>query len=168
MRVVVAVTAFVGAWVLLVAGIEPGPTWFYVFAWYPLLLLMDTAAMRLDGKPSWLFSPRALSLFAWSAVIWLLYEAVNFRIQNWYYVYLPANPVERWLGITASFATVLPALFLAARMLKGIGFGERWHGKFAIRTEERSWAVVALGITLLARETRGPSRTSRLRHRILG
>ena len=150
MRVVVAVTAFVGAWVLLVAGIEPGPTWFYVFAWYPLLLLMDTAGMRLDGKPSWLFSPRALSLFAWSAVIWLLYEAVNFRIQNLYYVYLPANPVERWLGITASFATVLPALFLAARMLEGIGFVERWQGKFAIRTGERSWPVVTLGITLLA------------------
>lgn len=150
MRIAVGVTAFVGAWVLLAAGIEPGPTWFYVFAWYPLLLLMDTVAMRLDGKPSWLFSARAPSLLAWSIVIWLLYEAVNFRIQNWYYVYLPANSVERWVGIGVSFATVLPALFLVARILESTPFGQRWHGRFAMKIGKRLWPIVGVGFAMLA------------------
>src|SRR5207249_2286124 len=46
-----AAAAFVAAIVLLVAGVDPVPTWFYVFAWYPTLVLLDEAAHRLDGRP---------------------------------------------------------------------------------------------------------------------
>src|SRR2546426_10899857 len=53
----------------------------------------------------------------WSAVIWFLFEAINFRLQDWYYVFLPASRLERWLGITISLATVVPAVLLGERVL---------------------------------------------------
>src|SRR3989454_8730192 len=57
----------------------------------------------------------------WSAVIWFLFEAINVRLQDWYYVFLPANPVERWAGITLSLATVVPAVLLPERVLDRLG-----------------------------------------------
>jgi hypothetical protein len=60
----------------------------------------------------------------WSAVIWFLFEAINFRLQDWYYVFLPASRLERWIGITVSLATVVPAVLLPERLLDRLGV---WH-----------------------------------------
>jgi hypothetical protein len=118
------------AWGLLVAGIEPVPTWFYVFAWYPTLVLLDDRACRRDGGASLFARPGRLAIMAtWSIFIWLVFEAVNFRLQNWYYVFLPDRGWERWLGISVSFATVVPAVVTAERWLKAHGIGRSWRGK---------------------------------------
>lgn len=113
------------AWLLLLMGIEPVPTWFYVFVWYPTIALLDAVASRLSGEPSVLWRKSALSLFMWSPVIWLLFEAANFRLMNWYYVFLPHSQPERWTGIILSFATVVPALLLAERGLRAAGVFSR-------------------------------------------
>ncbi len=122
MLIVLPAIALVAAWVLLYFRVEPVSTWFYVFAWYPTLLLLERivrhggAGARPFQRPGQL-----VSLFGWSAIVWLLYEAANFRLDNWYYVFLPHAKVERWAGVLLSFATVLPALFLAERVLEGVG-----------------------------------------------
>jgi predicted flap endonuclease-1-like 5' DNA nuclease len=118
------------AWGLLLAGIEPVPTWFYVFAWYPTLVLLDDRARRRDGGVALFARPRLLTaMAAWSVCIWLVFEAANFRLQNWYYVFLPDRGWERWLGITVSFATVVPAVVTAERWLRAHGIGRSWHGR---------------------------------------
>ena len=53
-----------------------------------------------------------------------MFEAINFRLRNWYYVFLPANLIERWAGITVSLATVVPAVLLPERLLDRLGV---WH-----------------------------------------
>jgi hypothetical protein len=124
----VAAALLAGSWVLLLLGVEPVPTWFYVFAWYPTLFLVDGIASRLRREGPLLANRRlALSLFAWSAPIWLFFEAVNLRLSNWYYVYLPRAPVERWAGILLSFATVVPAVVLAQRLVAAIGVAGTWR-----------------------------------------
>ena len=116
-------------WWLLLAGVDPVPTWFYVFAWYPTLVLLDAHTSKRFGQPPLLARPRVIvPMLAWSAVIWLLFEAAHFRLNNWYYVFLPANPVERWAGILLSFATVVPALLLGARL-----FDSAWSGPHSKR-----------------------------------
>jgi len=105
--------------------IPPFPTWFYVFAWYPTLVILDQTVMLLGGA-SLLARPRQLAaMLWWSAAIWLLFEAGNFRLQDWYYVYLPAGRIERWVGITVSLATVVPAVLLPERLLDQLGV---WRG----------------------------------------
>ena len=111
----------IAAAVLLAYEIPPFPTWFYVFAWYPTLVILDQTIVLLGGESlSVRFRELALMLW-WSVVIWLLFEAINFRLQDWYYVFLPAGRLERWIGITVSLATVVPAVLLPERLLDRLG-----------------------------------------------
>lgn len=125
MRIATATVVLIAAVVLRYYEIPPFPVWFYVFAWYPTLVILDQTVV-LTGGESLLARPRALAaMLGWSAVIWLFFEALNFRLQDWYYVSLPAGRAERWLGITASLATVVPAVLLPERLLDRLGV---WHG----------------------------------------
>lgn len=103
------------------AGTEPFATWYYPLAWYPTLLMLDAvAALRGGGRLFFVARPNAIpSMLAWSVPFWLFFELLNFRLENWYYVFVPDEPVARWAGIGLSFATVLPAIFLAERALGG-------------------------------------------------
>jgi hypothetical protein len=108
--------------VLMLRRVEPFVNYFYISAWYPTLLVLDAAVAARSGRYYLLARPRfALSLLAWSAVLWFFFELVNFRVANWYYVFLPPDRAIRWLGTTVSFATVLPAIFLAERWLAARG-----------------------------------------------
>ncbi len=136
------------AFVLAAAQVGRVPTWFYVCAWYPTLALLDALS---GSRPSLFADPRrALSLFGWSAIIWLGYEAANFRLEDWYYVFLPADRLERWTGILVSFATVVPALVLAARVLERRSVGASWRGR-AIHVDARGlrWCTL-IGVGFLA------------------
>ncbi len=103
------------------AGTEPFATWYYPFAWFPTLLMLDAVAtLRGGGRLLFVARPGAiLSMLAWSVPFWLFFELLNFRLENWYYVFVPDDRVARWAGIGLSFATVLPAIFLAERALGG-------------------------------------------------
>lgn len=107
-------------------GVEPVATWLYLACWYPTLLLMAALIARREGRDPLTNRPlHALSLFAWSAVFWFFFELVNWRLSNWYYVFVPPRRLERWIGISLAFATVLPAIFLAARTLETWGVVRR-------------------------------------------
>src|SRR2546425_6059300 len=142
---VAAVAALAAALLLLRLDVPPVPTWFYVFAWYPTLVILDALVVRLGGT-SLLARPRELGgMLWWSAVIWFLFEALNFRLQDWYYVFLPDHRVERWLGITLSLATVVPAVLLPARLLAYLGVGRRLSAR-PVRVESGGPRVsLALG-----------------------
>ncbi len=113
-----AVLLLAASAVLMLRRVEPFVTYYYLFAWYPTLLALDAAQAARTGRYYLATRPRfALSLLGWSAVLWFLFELVNFRVANWYYVFLPPARPVRWAGTTLAFATVLPAIFLAERWL---------------------------------------------------
>jgi hypothetical protein len=150
MRLAIPLALIAAAWTGLRLGIDPVPTWFYVFVWYPTLVLLDDLAHRIDGRARLLSrGTRIVSLFAWSAVIWLVFEAANFRLANWYYVFLPKHPVERWAGILLSFATVVPAIVLMTRLLDAIGGARRLRTSPLALPERQTWVPVALGGVIL-------------------
>jgi hypothetical protein len=121
---------------LLLRGIEPFATWYYNFAWYPVLLAGDGLVALTGGagrgkRGEFLLLGRKnflITVLAWSAVVWLFYELFNFRLQNWYYVFLPDDRLNRWSGTIIAFATVLPAVFVAEGILNGlrVASGVRW------------------------------------------
>jgi len=120
-RLITAAVVLIAAVLLLAHRIPPVTTWFYVLAWYPTLVILDEVVQVLGGE-SLTASPRDLALMLWtSVVIWLLFEAINLRLQNWYYVFLPPGRLERWAGITISIATVVPAVLLPERVLDRLG-----------------------------------------------
>src|SRR5438046_5613729 len=112
LRLATAAVVLIAALLLRGYEIPPVPTWFYVLAWYPTLVILDEVVVVLGGE-SLLARPRELAgMLWWSAAIWLLFEAINFRLRDWYYVFLPAGRLERWLGLLVSLATVVLAVLL--------------------------------------------------------
>src|SRR2546425_476272 len=146
-----AAAALAGAVVLRRLGVEPVPTVFYLLAWYPTLLLLD-AVVAAKGGPSLWDQPRdTAAMLWWSVVIWCGFEALNFRLRDWYYVFVPASPWQRWLGISVSFATVVPAILLPERLLDRLGVARRLVTR-PVRLAPRDLRLaVVLGAALLGR-----------------
>jgi hypothetical protein len=153
-RLAAAAVVLIAAVVLLHYDIPPIPTWFYVLAWYPTLVVFDQIVALLGGE-SLLARPRELvAMLWWSAVIWFLFEAINFRLQNWYYVFLPPHRLARWAGITVSLATVVPAVLLPERVLDRLGVWRDLRARPVPLTPARLraawWAGWAMLVLVLA------------------
>jgi hypothetical protein len=84
-----------------------------------------------------------MALVFWSAVLWFLFEAFNFRLANWYYVFVPDSLVVRFVGSWLSFGTVLPALFLIEKLLEDLGlFKSAW--RISLRLTQKTLNLMAL------------------------
>ncbi len=138
-------------------GFEPFATWFYVFAWYGTLLVVDAAIALTGGPPGagmrrFLFLGRGeftLTLLGWSAVLWFFFELLNFRLRNWYYVFVPDEPFARMAGVTLSFATVLPAVLGVSTLLANLGLGRRARCPRLQLTPRRLKAIQGAAVLLL-------------------
>ena len=107
----VGLVIFIVSVILLSRQLAFMKTWFYCFAWWSFILVMDSLNFRIRK-----FSPLSESTktFLYSAFIsvfvWLIFELFNLRLKNWHYHDLPAFFMERWLGYFIAFASVIPAL----------------------------------------------------------
>ncbi|MFN0009104.1 MAG: DUF4332 domain-containing protein [Planctomycetota bacterium] len=97
--------------VALWLAIEPLATWSYDLSWWALIFLADAVTCLRTGSSLFLARPRAFLVLAfWSGAFWLVFECVNLRLQNWYYVGIPRDLATRTLGVYFAFATVLPGV----------------------------------------------------------
>ncbi len=108
--------------VLLFRKIEPFYGWFYCFAWWSYILTVDSLIQRLKGN-SLLVSrtKESFLMIPWSVFIWLVFEAANLSLKDWYYIDLPPSVIERWLGYAIAYGTVLPGLFETTELLAVFG-----------------------------------------------
>lgn len=129
--------------------LAPFGAWYYQFAWAGTLAALAGGLAWRTGR--WPAGPRgALSLFFWSAPLWYLFEVVNFRLQNWYYVFVPEAPAVRWAGTFLAFTTVVPALYLAYLWCREVGLAETW-GRPTFRVHGRHLAgSAAAGVGFVA------------------
>ena len=123
-------------------GMEPFASWFYPFAWWSYILIVDGIVFRIQGNSLILSRRREfLVMIPWSVAFWLFFEMINLRIQNWHYVNIIENLWLRWIGYFISFATVLPGLFETYELLgclklyskvktRAVGFSKSWIPNF--------------------------------------
>jgi len=105
--------------ILLFQKVDPFYSWFYCFSWWSYILILDAVIYYL--KANSLIINRTKEFFLlipWSIFIWLIFEAANLSLENWYYINLPHSMVERWLGYGVAYATVLPAIFETTELLE--------------------------------------------------
>jgi hypothetical protein len=158
LAILTGIAALGAATALLMDGVEPFATWYYNFAWYPVLLAGDGIVALTGGagrgrRGEFLLLGRkdflATVLF-WSVVVWLFYELFNLRLQNWYYVNVPADRLGYWSGTAIAFATVLPAVFVAEGILAGLGVGDRVRWKQFEVTSALIAVMRIAGVMMLA------------------
>jgi hypothetical protein len=108
--------------ILLFCGQPLVGKWFTPIVWTGYILFADALALRLRGHSLIHDRPREAVMLAWISVgCWLLFEAYNIRLQNWFYVNVPENPIERNWAYLWSFATIMPGMFETADVLEGLG-----------------------------------------------
>jgi len=107
--------------ILLGLGLPFMKAWFYCFAWWSFLLIVDSLNVRSWGaSPLAESASRFLSAVFLSVPVWLVFELFNLRLKNWSYHGLPRSLLERWLGYFIAFATVIPALWELAFFFQGV------------------------------------------------
>jgi hypothetical protein len=126
--------------------IDPFYSWFYCFAWWSYILTVDAIVYYLKGNS--LIINRAKEFFLmipWSVFIWLIFEAANFSLENWYYINLPHSTVERWPGYAIAYGTVLPGIFETTELLETLGLFKNASIKKKIISQEGHQVLIALG-----------------------
>src|SRR6185369_5376332 len=102
----------------LVAKVEPFYSSIYCFLRWSYIFAADFVVCRLRGTSLLRDRPKEfLFLSAWSVPVWMLFEAVNLRIQNWYYVMAPWSLSWGTVFLFLAFGTVLPGIFETMELL---------------------------------------------------
>jgi hypothetical protein len=126
--------------ILMFAKVEPVATYFTSIAWTGYILWADAAVFSLRGN-SLLATYRRE--FAWIACcsipLWLIFEAYNLRLRNWIYVGIPQNWFAQTFGYAWAFATIWPAVFETAALLRGIGVPPYRDGRVARLDAAVAW-----------------------------
>jgi len=111
----------IASWYCLLHRIEPFTTYFYCFAWWSYIMVADALLLKLRGRSLLIHRSRELlAMLPISVFIWLLFEAYNFRINNWLYYVAPMPSWLRWLSYAVAYATVLPAIFITSDLVETI------------------------------------------------
>jgi hypothetical protein len=88
-------------------------------------------------------------MIPWSLFIWLIFEAANLSLENWYYINLPHSKMERWLGYAFAYGTVLPGMFETTELLESLGLLKKSKIKKTIISGEGHSILILLGILCL-------------------
>ena len=104
--------------ILLALDVYIAAVWLTPMMWTGYILAADATLYRRKGS-SWLTTRRRefpLVLLL-SIGVWLLFEVLNFHIQNWTYHSVPDNPVIRDFAYFWSFATIMPGVFITSGII---------------------------------------------------
>ena len=122
MALALPLLVFVVATVGLALLVEPFVSWYYQWAWWSYILAVDALNRRLSGHSVLRDEPRRFWWLAGvSVALWTFFEALNFRLGNWYYVMDHPQQAVSWARGVVAFATVLPALYETEALLRHLG-----------------------------------------------
>ncbi len=104
--------------ILLALDVYFAAVWLTPIMWTGYILAADAFLFRRKGS-SWLTTRRREFplVVLLSIGIWLLFEVLNFHIQNWTYHGVPENPIIRNFAYFWSFATIMPGVFITSEII---------------------------------------------------
>jgi hypothetical protein len=128
---------------------------FYAYAWWSYILALD-GFVALRRKGSLLTTRRSLlgPIVVWSVTFWFLFELLNLRFQNWYYVGVfargeGADLIRGPLFGVLSFATVFTGLFESYDALSSFGLFRGWKTRPRALPRWTSFAIQGFGALLV-------------------
>jgi hypothetical protein len=146
----IGLTWLIGCEALLLLGDRFVATWFTPLMWTGYILAADAiVAVRRGG--SWLTSRRreVPLLVLLSVGVWLLFEAYNIHLKNWYYVNVPANAWVRGIAYFWSFATIMPGVFETADLMCTFLPARAIRSPSAATRSDRLAVSFALGLAMV-------------------
>jgi hypothetical protein len=99
--------------------IEPFQYYFYVTTWWSYIMFVDSLlAIRI--KRFAILNRYLPALVVISSAFWCVFELMNLRMQNWFYVNLPANTFLRYAGYILAYGTVVPAIYGTKELVQNL------------------------------------------------
>jgi hypothetical protein len=92
----------------------------FPLAWIGVVVALDGLARVRRGTSPFRSASDLVAAAAASVVFWDVFELVNLRLRNWWYVGVSPSPVAGAAFAAVSFATVLPAVRLGLAQLEGV------------------------------------------------
>ena len=139
------------SFLLMVERVEPIADHFYLFAWYGLIFTFDQLMRAIEGRSLIArCGPGFVLLLLWSATAWFFFELVNFRIQNWYYIFVPSRALSRVVHTFIAFATVFPGIFWIEHLLSIRGLIGDVRGRVLSLWPARLYRLQLYGLICLA------------------
>ncbi|HOJ70587.1 MAG TPA: hypothetical protein PLR38_01970 [Syntrophorhabdaceae bacterium] len=107
------------SYIILLKRIEPLYFHFYTFVWWSFIVLMDVIYAIRKGR--FLILKRTLpAMIVISASFWCIFELINLRIQNWYYINLPMEYYHRYTGYLLAYGTVVPGIYITKEIIQDL------------------------------------------------
>ncbi len=103
----------------MLSGFEPFYSGYYSFAWWSYIIFIESFLYR-RGAESLLFenTVKFILLLPLSITVWLVFEALNFRLSDWRYINMTSDALLRWSGYAVAYSTVLPGIFSTTALLE--------------------------------------------------
>lgn len=121
-----ALILFILSTVAMLAKVEPFHSHYYSFAWWSYIVFLQSLLYSKGGNSLLFDNFRVFLLLSLlSLIVWLSFEALNFRLVNWRYINIPPGTSTRWIGYVTAYSTVLPGLFSTFEVLKLFGIFEK-------------------------------------------
>jgi hypothetical protein len=115
----VAAIAHVAGYVLLAFRVEPFMYNFYLLSWWSYIAIVD-ASLALKRKRFLIFNQNLPFWMIVSSAFWCVFELINLRLENWYYINIPDSSMIRFFGYLAAYGTVIPALYVTKEALSAL------------------------------------------------
>jgi hypothetical protein len=105
----------------LIARAEPFYSLIYCFLWWSYIFAADFFVFKLRGKSILRDRPwEFVVLWFWSIPLWMFFEVINRRIENWYYIMAPTNLLIGLVYLVFAFGAVLPGVFVTVELIVGL------------------------------------------------
>ena len=89
---------------------------FYIMAWWSYIIFIDAILALRTGR-HFVLGRRLFSLVTVSAAFWCMFELLNLRMQNWFYINIPSRPAAFRNGCYfLAFGTVIPGILLTGEL----------------------------------------------------
>jgi len=117
--------------------------WTTPVCWWAYILIVDAWIYQRKGTSLLTARRELLALECILSVgFWCVFETYNLVMPGWRYENLPFNETERLIGYAASFATILPAIFLTCELLQSYSAFE------GAQSTRRSLSELALDVSM--------------------
>jgi len=106
----------------MLARIEPFWSWHTPIAWTGFILFADGWIWKRRGESPLRNDRAEMAFLALASIpLWVIFEIYNkYSLQNWHYVGLPDLLLVRYFGYAWAFATIFPAILVAAELVGAI------------------------------------------------
>lgn len=89
---------------------------FYVISWWSYIFFLD-ALLSLKLRRFLVINRRLPYLALMSCAFWCVFELINLRLKNWYYINIPDWGYIRYFGYVVAFGTVIPGIYITKELI---------------------------------------------------